>query len=132
MANIELPRDAEGREIPLDTKVLYDKKNNAFRKVLYFTFRPNSGNNGAWTVVFENKREMLVSKLYLKATDNWDKLEEDLDRCSEAGSSCFYFSKDGTCRNCTLYDGSSNDCISQVYEDIKNRIRILRGETHVG
>lgn len=23
--NIELPKDAEGREIPLDTKVLYDK-----------------------------------------------------------------------------------------------------------
>lgn len=25
MADIELPRDAEGREIPLDTKVLYDR-----------------------------------------------------------------------------------------------------------
>lgn len=24
--NIELPRDAEGREIPLDTKVLYDTR----------------------------------------------------------------------------------------------------------
>ena len=25
MANIELPKDAEGREIPLDTTVLFDK-----------------------------------------------------------------------------------------------------------
>lgn len=25
MADIELPRDAEGREIPFDTKVLYDR-----------------------------------------------------------------------------------------------------------
>lgn len=26
MANIELPKDAEGREIPLDTKVLYNDR----------------------------------------------------------------------------------------------------------
>lgn len=33
----ELPRDAEGRVIPFDTKVLYDKKSNE-RKVYQFTF----------------------------------------------------------------------------------------------
>ena len=26
MANIELPKDSEGREIPLDTKVLYNDR----------------------------------------------------------------------------------------------------------
>lgn len=33
MANIELPKDAEGREISLDTKTLYDD-NGALRKVI--------------------------------------------------------------------------------------------------
>ena len=28
MANIELPKDAEGREIPLDIYALYDKSGN--------------------------------------------------------------------------------------------------------
>lgn len=27
-ANIELPEDAEGREVPLDTKALYDENGN--------------------------------------------------------------------------------------------------------
>lgn len=31
MANIELPKDAEGREIPLDVEVLYDEYGEKFR-----------------------------------------------------------------------------------------------------
>lgn len=30
MANIELPKDAEGREIPLDVEVLYDEYGEKF------------------------------------------------------------------------------------------------------
>lgn len=37
MANIELPKDAEGRDIPLDTKVLYDADGNQY-KVSRFTY----------------------------------------------------------------------------------------------
>ena len=36
MANIELPKDAEGREIPLDTKILYNEDGKCF-KVNRFT-----------------------------------------------------------------------------------------------
>lgn len=43
MANIELPRDAAGREIPLDTKVLYDKDNKE-HKVLNYIFNTITGN----------------------------------------------------------------------------------------
>lgn len=35
MANIELPKDAEGREIPLDTQVLYDSDG-----IEFFTDKP--------------------------------------------------------------------------------------------
>lgn len=37
MANIELPKDAEGREIPLGTKILYNEDGKRF-KVNRFTY----------------------------------------------------------------------------------------------
>lgn len=37
MANIELPRDAKGREIPLDTKILYDEDENEY-EVYYYKY----------------------------------------------------------------------------------------------
>ena len=33
--NIELPKDADGREIPLDTKVLYDEDGNEYEVYYY-------------------------------------------------------------------------------------------------
>lgn len=33
--NIELPKDAEGREIPLDTKVLYNSDGDAYEVACY-------------------------------------------------------------------------------------------------
>lgn len=129
MSSIELPRDAEGLEIPLDTKVLYDK-NGMLLKVWHFDFRPNCGNNGMWTVVLENKGEKVTSSLYLNMPDTWGKLEDDLDRCIEGDSSCFYYSEDGNCRNCQLCNEVLDRCISKVYIDIKKRIRNLNGENH--
>ena len=105
MANIELPKDAEGREIPLDTKVLYDK-DGRLRKVDSLTFRPNSG---GWDVVFtDSYAHFSPNSLRLTPLDSWEKLEEDLDRC--IGSDCVSLG------------------VSLVLEDIKQRIRKLRGE----
>ena len=129
MSNIELPRDAEGQEIPLDTVLLYDENARPY-DVCRFNFRPKSGKDGLWTVVFENRIERMASGLYLNAPDTWDKLEEDLDRCIERDSTCMYFSKDGSCRNCTVYDDMSRCNVSAVFEDIKKRIRNLNGENH--
>lgn len=42
MTNIELPRDAEGREIPLDTKALYGNDGEGL-DVRHFEFSPFSG-----------------------------------------------------------------------------------------
>lgn len=39
MTNIELPRDAEGHEIPLYTKVLYDKDNKEHRVLNTYSIR---------------------------------------------------------------------------------------------
>lgn len=47
--NIELPKDADGREIPLDTEVLYDKDGHP-NDVSYFTYAPRSYSS-VWSVV---------------------------------------------------------------------------------
>lgn len=78
--NIELPKDAEGREIPLDTEVLYDKDGHP-NDVSYFTYAPRS----------------YASAMHLTPPDSWEKLEEDLDMCVAENTACMYFSKDGTC-----------------------------------
>ena len=38
MTNIELPRDAAGREIPLDTKVLYEQGKDKFNECSYLAY----------------------------------------------------------------------------------------------
>lgn len=127
MSNIELPRDAEGREVPLDTKVMY-YKDGSEHKVLSFTF---SWLDNLWRVlVADDATHYNTNYVYLNPPDNWAKLEEDLDRCIERGSTCMYFSKDGSCRNCTVYDDMSRCNVSAVFEDIKKRIRNLNGENH--
>ncbi len=44
--NIELPRDAEGREIPLDVGALYDKNGN---RIEVFRWSYVRGRNNSWT-----------------------------------------------------------------------------------
>ncbi len=53
MANIELPKDAEGREIPLNTTSLYDKDGRR-RKVDLFMFYPDKDK---WDVVLRGGGE---------------------------------------------------------------------------
>lgn len=48
--NIELPKDAEGREIPLNTTALYDK-NGRRRVVDWFKFHPDKDR---WDIVFKD------------------------------------------------------------------------------
>lgn len=47
--DVPAPKDAEGREIPLDTEVLYDKDGHP-KDVSLFTYAPRSYSSG-WNVV---------------------------------------------------------------------------------
>lgn len=80
MANIELPKDAEGREIPLDTKVLYNDDGKCF-KVNRFTYSVVQTMPGLkWGVVFMDCQYDYCSSFYLtppETPDSWEKLEED-------------------------------------------------------
>lgn len=128
MANIELPKDAEGREIPLDTKILYNEDGKCF-KVNRFTYSVVQTIPGLkWGVVFMDCRYDYCSSFYLtppETPDSWEKLEDDLDRCIEADSLCAY-SPSEECSACILPRDSQCHCDSLALKAIKERISKLR------
>lgn len=127
---IELPKDAEGREIPLDTKVLYNEDGKCF-KVNRFTYSVEQTMPGLkWGVVFMDCQYDYCSSFYLtppETPDSWEKLEEDLDRCIKADSLCAYGPSE-ECSTCILPRDSQCNCDSLALTAIKERIRKLRGE----
>lgn len=133
MANIELPKDAEGREISLDTKTLYDD-NGALRKVIKFIVYPYK--NVGWNVCLENgfDDEMYDPNfLHLTPPESWERLEEDLRRASERNavtSYCRYFNTTNRCVNCSIHndDGCCTHKDERAFGDILDRIRKLRCE----
>lgn len=130
MANIELPKDAEGREIPLDTVALYDDDGNVYsiRRFIYTNdFDLNDKWMNSWYVVTDDYKTAKSELMHLTKPDSWEKLEEDLDKCVAEGTACTYFSKDGTCQSCSL-SNITTGCSPKVIEDIVSRIRKLRGE----
>ena len=123
---VELPKDAEGREIPLNTTALYDK-NGSRRQVDWFKFYPDKDR---WDIVFKDSySQFSPSSLSLTKPDSWEKLEEDLDRCADAPDyeECAYFGKDASsCSSCVA--GKEASCSKTAMRDIASRIRKLRGE----
>ena len=124
MANSKLPRDAEGREIPLDTECLYTYKGEK-QDVLAFTY---DRKEDIWEIETDTR---IVNSIYLYLTppDSWEKLEEDLDRCIEESNSCWYLNKGGDCSKCARPDSDTCGCTASVFKDIKRRVRKLRGES---
>lgn len=129
--SVELPKDAKGREIPLDTKVLY-RKDGTLVDVDEFNFSTGySDPKHKWTVKLMNCAVFFTTKMLLNPPpppDSWEKLEDDLDRCIEESSLCMYYNQNPDCNKCTISGNESRGCTSIVVEDIKKRIRKLRGE----
>lgn len=129
--NFELPKDAEGREIPLDTKVLYDKDGNAKEVQRYDFLVCQRIPSLKWEAVMFDSTVHWVSNLYITPPtppDNWEKLEDDLGTLASCGESstpaCTYTRQ--PCAVCRFH--SSENCTSAMCADILNRIRKLRGE----
>lgn len=131
MANIELPKDAEGREIPLDTVALYDDDGNvhSIRRFIYTNdFDLNDKWMNSWYIVTDDYKTAKSELMHLTKPDSWEKLEDDLDRCIEESNLCMYYNQNLDCNNCTISGNESRGCTSIALEDIKKRIRMLRGE----
>lgn len=128
---IELPKDAEGREIPLDTTVLYNENGDHF-DVNRFTYSVVQTIPGLkWGVVFMDCVYDYCSSLYLappEPPDSWEKLEDDLNRVANSGDDetpvCAYTRE--RCAVCKFH--SSENCASAMSADVISRIRKLRGE----
>ncbi len=131
MANIELPKDADGREIPLDTVALYDDDGNVYsiRRFIYTNdFDLNDKWMNSWYVVTDDYKTAKSELMHLTKPDSWKKLEDDLDRCIEESNLCVYYNQNLDCNNCTISGNESRGCTSIALEDIKKRIRKLRGK----
>lgn len=134
---IHSPKDAEGREIPLDTKVLYGSGGTA-RNIVYWVYTVDSdlekewGN--CWRAVADAGRKLDPELMYLTPPDSWKRLKEDLRRTMGASDAvCAYFGGDNRdCVACRLNKESfrgipyCNPCFA--FTDILDRIRKLRGE----
>lgn len=98
---IELPRDAEGREIPLDTPKL-SISDGTMVHVLRFEYMYHIHDaHGAWSVYIERTpgehMTLHARDVHLTPPDSWEKLEEDLDKCVVEDSACMHCSSNGTC-----------------------------------
>lgn len=129
--SVELPKDAEGREIPLDTVVLFRSDGHAYNIVRWSfitDFETSNAWANSWRAISENGVNLNPEFMRLTPPDSWEKLDKDLDRCIEKSDICMYYNQNGDCRNCTISGNETRGCTSIALEDIKERIRKLRGE----
>lgn len=134
MANIELPKDAKGHEIPLDTVALFNRDGNVYSIVRWtFTtdFDLSDGWSNKWRAITDRGFALDPALVYLTTPDTWEKLEEDLDRCIEESNYCRYYSPKGSCDTCAKPGSETCGCTAAVFNDIKKRIHKLRGEGNV-
>ena len=132
--SIELPKDAEGREIPLDTEVLYSASGESV-KPYSFTFRRYDGFYWEMHIVGAPNLVYDPASFHLIPPNSWENLLVDLDRasgndCDTADPRCAYFNRGKKCRECSI-GADSKKCGNRgefVFADIASRIRKLRGE----
>ena len=130
---IALPKDAEGREIPLDVEFLYGANGESV-KPYSFTFKRYDGFGWEMHLVGVPNLVYDPKSFYSTQPDSWEMLLEDLDNASKGGDNaeCLYMRRDGIefqCTGCRLcVDESDLECAYLAYADIAARIRKLRGE----
>lgn len=130
---IKLPKDAEGREIPLDTVALYDDDGNvhSVRRFIYTTdFDLGDKWINSWIAVVDDYKTAKPELMYLTPQDTWEKLYEDLSEAGDARyqEACAYFHRDKDEDGCVSCPGGEDGCGRIAMRDILARIRKLRGE----
>lgn len=129
---VELPKDAKGREIPLDTEVLYDKEGQEIEVSCYQYYPKVAGN---WNIKSVLNKYYRQNEVYITTPDSWEKLLDDLDRAlstpgpdTYASITCGYFdSANVNCSVCEYMHGIKNEtCNDDAWRDIASRIRNLR------
>lgn len=136
------PKDAEGRNVLFDTKVMYNDKGLEY-KVARFIFWTGPDGYG-WDVECFIPSENIVytrplDSMYLVRPDSLKQLAEDLDRMQakhEANGSpyrelaCCYagrLARGGSCKECRL-NHEDKTCFEAMMDDIVNRVNRLAGD----
>lgn len=128
---IHLPKDAEGREIPLDTEVLFDKDGNEI-EVSCYRYYPKVG-PGYWNIRSVRNKYYRQDEVHLNPPDSWEKLEEDIRRIGTDDCTwfCGYANEnpvENACPDsCKFFKGDEITCRKKLADDILSRIRKLRG-----
>lgn len=127
---VELPKDAEGREIPLDTALLYGKVSGEEYEVVCFNFRPSMRQ---WRVELKRRDDLGIyatERFTLSQPDSWEKLEDDLGKIANNPGEvvCAYFGREiSDCDGCKL-ESCECACSNAFLRDVIERIRKLRGD----
>ena len=136
MINAKLPRDADGRYIPLDTEVLYGTDARE-HKVVTFEYEPL---DDIWRVSLEGcfvsiyASDMHLTPPNHERPDSWDALIADVERICRSGSVrpfiCEYWGDVAhmPCGGdaCTPFGINEARCIYGIIRDILRRIKALR------
>ena len=138
--SIELPVDANGMTVPLDTSVMYRDDNSRFPVTdFFYEAKPNRWFARNGNIYIETSRLHLQTRKkncyeQLIADDSWDKLEDDLNRVVENNdafyeASCAYMNQSGAvCNGCRLHGRHTRNCTEEMFKDVVSRIRKLKGE----
>ena len=136
--SVELPKDAAGREIPLDTEEIFDETGDKLR-VMHVAYDPYRHGYG-FVVCKDGSNEFLCAEyVYLEKpalSDSWEKLLDDLDNTAKKASSsifiatpCAWFSGGNRkCADCPADEPPEDTCGVKLIKDIAARIRKLKGE----
>lgn len=120
--NVPAPVDANGHEVPLDTRELvFDGERSGVYCFIYRIGR------GGWSVGFKGSRGSACGAALSACTlpDSWERLEKD-----SSNGLCEYFGMGDAedCKGCPAYgDRLSIPCSSVMARDIIRRAKALAG-----
>lgn len=140
MACIELPKDATGRQIPLDAKHVYTRHGKAL-DVIGFCLMETGGGAREWTV-WTKAAKYRAEDVLAKRPDSWKCLIGDLNGVIKANCGiCAYMNPENVgidtedssdnCESCPIHDIDDEDafyCHRAFASSIVRRIEALRGD----
>lgn len=140
MANIELPKDAEGREIPLDARHVYTRHGKALDVIGFCLMETDRGTREwtVWTKVAKYRAEDVLAE----RPDSWERLIGDLRAAGKANCGiCAYMNpknvgidtedRIANCESCPIYDPYDEGafCCQRAFaSSVIRRIETLRSE----
>lgn len=141
------PKDADGRSVPLDTKVMYNASGDEF-EVRWFTFSTGPYDPGWYVKVYDPSDgdssddrgyTIPLGSLNIEKPDSIKQLAEDLNRAWDVGNaqekgcrymSCYYDKDRGAhCNDCRLNSHGKMSCLDAMMADIVSRVNLLAGDS---